>query len=158
MEHAAAGTGQMAYIEAHKGGLGQHRQGRVHKRCSGGLTYHAALLQFRGDWAFYNSVLDFPSWSSRHICWKCRASKGGPFDYKEAGSGAAWRAQRLEGNAFLAEQRAAGITPSTIFSAPGFQVKHIMVDYLHTMDLGVAADCLGNLFLEILRLFARNSS
>ena len=75
-----------------------------------GLTYHAALLQFRGDWAFYNSVLDFPSWSSRHMCWKCRASKGGPFDYKEAGSGAAWRAQRLEGKAFLAEQRAAGFT------------------------------------------------
>jgi hypothetical protein len=27
-----------------------------------------------------------------------------------------------------------------------------MVDYLHTMDLGVATDCLGNLFLEILSL------
>ena len=27
-----------------------------------------------------------------------------------------------------------------------------MVDYLHTMDLGVTADCLGNLRLEILRL------
>jgi hypothetical protein len=58
----------------------------------------------------------------------------------------------LEGYAFLAEQRAAGIIPSTIFSAPGFQVKHIMVDYLHTMDLGVATDCLGNLFLDILSL------
>ena len=45
-----------------------------------------------------------------------------------------------------------GLLLSTIFAAPGFQVKHIMVDYLHTMDLGVAADCLGNLFLEILRL------
>jgi len=30
-----------------------------------------------------------------------------------------------------------------------------MVDYLHTMDLGVAADCLGNLFLEILSLLPR---
>ena len=29
MEHAAAGTGQMAYNEAHRGGLGQHRQGQV---------------------------------------------------------------------------------------------------------------------------------
>ena len=27
-----------------------------------------------------------------------------------------------------------------------------MVDYLHTKDLGVAADCLGNILLEILRL------
>ena len=44
------------------------------------------------------------------------------------------------GYAFLAEQRAAGMIPSTKFSAPGFQVKRIMVDYLHTMDLGVAAD------------------
>ncbi len=33
-----------------------------------------------------------------------------------------------------------------------FQVKRIMVDSLHPMDLGVAADCLGNLLLEILRL------
>ena len=31
MEHAAAGTGQMAYIEAHKGGLRQHRHGQVQK-------------------------------------------------------------------------------------------------------------------------------
>ena len=36
MEHATAGTGQMAYIEAHRGGLGQHRQGQVQNRCSGG--------------------------------------------------------------------------------------------------------------------------
>ena len=62
------------------------------------------------------------------------------------------------GYALLAEQRVVGITLATILSAPGFQVKHRMVDYLHTMDLGVAADCLGHLLLEILRLFARNSS
>ena len=157
MEHAAVGTGQMAYIEARRGGLGQHRQVQVQMMWSG-VGLPCCPPSVRGDWAVYNSVLDFPSWSIRHICWRCRASKGGPFDYKEAGSGATWRAQRLEGNALLAEQRAAGITPSTIFSAPGFQVKHIMVDYLHTMDLGVATDCLGNLFLEILRLFAKNSS
>ena len=30
-----------------------------------------------------------------------------------------------------------------------------MVEYLHTMDLGVAADCLGNLLLEILSLLPR---
>ena len=30
-----------------------------------------------------------------------------------------------------------------------------MVDYLHTTDLGVATDCLGNLLLEILRLLPR---
>ena len=36
LEHAAAGAGQMAYIEAHRGGLGQHRQGQVQKRCSVG--------------------------------------------------------------------------------------------------------------------------
>jgi hypothetical protein len=51
------------------------------------------------------------------------------------------------GCAFLAEQRAAGIIPSTIFSTPGFQVKHIIVGYMRAMDLGVAADWLGNLFL-----------
>ena len=63
----------------------------------------------------------FYNWANTNICWKCRASKGGAFDYNEAGTEAAWRGQRLEGYAFLAEQRAAGIIPS-IFSAPGFQV------------------------------------
>lgn len=149
MQQLALGTWPMS---RHTGEAWASTDKARSKRGGQKLTYHAALLQCRGDWAFYNSVFDFPSWSSKNICWKCRASKGGAFDYKEAGSDAAWRAQRLEGHAFLAEQRAAGITPSTIFSTPGFQVKHCMVDYLHTMDLGVAADCLGNLFLEILCL------
>ena len=89
---------------------------------------------------FTTPSLASPAGKTKNICWKCRASKGGAFDYKEAGTEADWRGQILEGYAFLAEQRAAGIFPSTIFSAPGFQVKHIMLDYLHTMDLGVAAD------------------
>ena len=59
------------------------------------LTYHAALFQGRGDWAFYNSGIDFPSWPNKNICWKRRASKGGAFDYNEAGTEAAWRGQRL---------------------------------------------------------------
>ena len=28
------------------------------------LTYHAALLQGRGDWALYNYVIYFPNWSN----------------------------------------------------------------------------------------------
>ena len=48
----------------HTRGLGQHRQARA-KIGGQELTYHAVLLQGRGDWAFYNSVIDFPSWSNK---------------------------------------------------------------------------------------------
>ena len=34
------------------------------KICGQELTYHAAVLQGRGDWALYNSVIDVPSWSN----------------------------------------------------------------------------------------------
>ena len=110
------------------------------------------LGQCRGDWAFYKQIFDFPSWSSMNICWKCSASRGGAHDYKDCSASAAWRAHRLHGPEFLAKQRAAGITPSALFQSPGFQVKHCMIDWLHTVDLGVVADALGQLFDEIIEL------
>ncbi len=32
------------------------------------------------------------------------------------------------------------------------QVEHVMVDWLHTVDQGVAQDCIGNLFVEMLQV------
>jgi len=49
---------------------------------------------------FTTLSLTSPAGQTKNICWKCRASKGGAFDYKEAGAEAAWRGQRLEGYAF----------------------------------------------------------
>ena len=48
---------------------------------SGGqeLTYHAALLQGRRNWAFYNSVHDFPQMVKHTHMLEVQGSKGGAF-------------------------------------------------------------------------------
>ena len=58
----------------------------------------------------------------------------------------------MTGPEFLATQRAGGQRPSALFSTPGFQVKHVQPDWLHTVDLGVGQDAIGNLFAEAVDL------
>ena len=38
-----------------------------------------------------------------------------------------------------------------LFSSPGFTSQQVLLDWLHTMDLGVTADFLGNLFYHLVR-------
>jgi hypothetical protein len=114
------------------------------------LSFAGCLAQIRGDWQFYKATFNFPSWSSTAICWRCAATRSGEFSFKECGESAPWRQQRYSGNAFLQKQREAGISPSPLWSTPGAKVDYIMVDWLHTVDLGTGGDCLGNLFREVL--------
>ena len=116
------------------------------------LGAHAALLQIRGDWAFYKEVFNFPSWRARRCCWRCCAKnqKGETSDFRDASTNANWRMERVPGHAFLAQQRADGIKPSPLFQTPGLEVDMVMIDWLHTMDLGVIADVLGNVFWDLL--------
>ena len=57
---------------------------------------------------------------------------------------------RISGHEFLAYQRAEDITPSCLFECPGLTVDNVMVDWLHTMDQGVLADVIGNVFWDAL--------
>ena len=59
---------------------------------------------------------------------------------------------RITGQQCLMLQRAEGIQPSTLFACPGTTVDMVMVDWLHTMDLGVLADVIGNVFWDALPL------
>ncbi len=59
---------------------------------------------------------------------------------------------RITGKQFMMLQRAEGIQPSTLFACPGTTVDMVMVDWLHTMDLGVLADVIGNVFWDALPL------
>lgn len=112
----------------------------------------AALIQVRGDWAFYKSVFDFPSWSGRQICWCCNASRDGDCSFKDFSLQAGWRQRRYAKGEFWSLLRREGVRPSTLFQSPGLDMSHFMVDWLHTADLGVAADAIGNLFDEIVAL------
>lgn len=114
------------------------------------LEWNAALCELRGDWAFYRATFRFPSWASTSICWKCAATQTGQYSFKETGPHARWRLVRRTGAEFLEQLAAAGITQSPIFSAPSVSVDYVMIDWLHTVVLGVSTDYLGNLFDEVL--------
>ncbi len=49
---------------------------------------------------------------------------------------------------FLRQTKSENIPPSPLYSAPGFEWLTIMVDVLHTLDLGVSQVVLGHLFVE----------
>ena len=117
------------------------------------LTAHACLVQIRGDWAFYKSTFNFPSWASHSICWLCKAQKkrGSQFDFRSCGKDAAWRQARFQPGEFEALLRALG-KQSSIFLCPGLRIRHFMVDWLHAVDIGIAQSILGNLFWEVSQL------
>ena len=118
------------------------------------LGFVAGLLQVRGDWAFYKEVFEFPGWQSKQCCWRCCAKNapGEAGDFRICSTEADWRQQRLTGYMYLVQQKLAGILPSPLFESPGLTVDMVMVDWLHTMDQGVIADVIGNVFWELLPL------
>jgi len=79
------------------------------------LGFHAAVLQIRGDWAFYKEVFAFPHWKAKQCCWKCFAknSPGEVGDFRDATANAPWRNMRISGHDFMRLQMAEG--DNTIF-------------------------------------------
>jgi len=54
--------------------MGWRKNEDFRARMSGqGLGFHAAVLQVRGDWAFYKETFAFPHWQAKQCCWKCFA-------------------------------------------------------------------------------------
>ena len=117
------------------------------------LVGHAILLQCRGDWPFLKQLFSFPAYNEvRGMCWKCLASgrdDSSPLSFKNTGLQAEWRANRLTERQFLNSLVAAGITINPLLSLPCFTLRCVVLDWLHVVDLGVAADLLGNLFFEV---------
>ena len=68
-------------------------------------------------------------------------------------SAAAWRepARRLTHFQCLERILLGGATVSPIFGCPYAKTSCCLLDWLHIMDLGVAADCLGNVFKVLQR-------
>ena len=124
---------------------------KARQSCAGeDLAARAVHIQCRGDWDFFSSVWSFPRWQATRMCWRCAATQNGETSFRRCGLDAPWRAQRLSSSEFIQWQRSQGITPSKIWSTPGLAVHHVQPDFLHTVDLGVGADCIGNLFWELI--------
>jgi len=112
------------------------------------------LVELRGDWAWFKTVLRLPAWNeSRGCCWLCRAT---PADIRSIDENAPWRSQRLSHWDLVSRMRAQGLSMSPLFSCPGFRSDCIQIDWLHTADLGVTSDFLGNLFYLLVKKMPGN--
>ena len=122
------------------------------------LPCRALLLQVRADWPFLRQLFCFPSWSSRRICWKCTAEleAGSERSYEITHAGARWRQERIDDAVFLRHVQDQGGQLCPLLSLPGFSLSHVLLDWLHVVDLGVSADALGNLFWLCLTYRAGN--
>ena len=80
---------------------------------SGKLGFFGALLQCRGDWAWYKTLFGFKGWASNEICWRCAANKT-DVPYWDAKPCALWRKTRRTTTEFLATQASQGVTPSPL--------------------------------------------
>lgn len=110
----------------------------------------AILVQVRGDWPFLKQLFSIPVWNNFCVCWRCFADKDAN-SYKDGSANAQWRKRRKQFDHFLVELRKKGIAVSPLFSAPGFEIFMIVLDWLHIVDLGIAQDLIGSLFAELIR-------
>ena len=119
------------------------------------LGCHGVLIEVRGDWKMYKETFRLPGWADRGgICWLCSAT---PEDVRDCSSTATWRSTRLTTWHLLKRMEQDGHEVSPIFSIPGVRLRVFKIDWLHTVDLGVACDLLGNLFWLLLpKMPARN--
>ena len=106
-------------------------------------------MENRGDWSWHKELFSFSGWASHCICWMCKATQiDGEFPFTDFGIKAKWRTTTHSMGSFFKQMKDQGILPSPLFNAPGFLWTFIMIDCLHTMDLGVTQIVLGNLFYE----------
>lgn len=150
MQHLATGV----YPSHRHDGLPFGSKDSKRKKLSGkniGIT--AAIVEMRGDWKMLKEVFRLPGWNSvSGCCWRCKAT---PADIRSCGSDATWRhdSERLSHWDLLLRIRQQGHSVSPIFSFPAFTSNCYLIDWLRAVDLGVAADFLGNLFFMLLSKF-----
>jgi hypothetical protein len=127
-------------------------------RANEDMKYRAAVLQIRADWDWLKKIYNFPSWATTGICWRCGAERRqGDLCFKDTGPDAPWRGQRYSGEQFLRMQRARGMA-SPLWGCPGLKVEHVVIDWMHCVDLGVGQDCLGQCFWDLLPQLAPGAS
>ena len=128
---------------------GQEFSEKFRRKLSGqSLPCRGILTQIRGDWKMLKQMLAFPAHNeSARICWKCPCKAQ---QLREVGLQASWRnlGQPYTEWDFMARFVQEGRHYSKVFMVPFFRFAFIKLDWLHIVDLGVAADCLGNIFWQ----------
>ena len=109
--------------------------------------WRGSLVQVRGDWQFYCEVFRFPAWNAaEEMCWLCRASAAGELSFTCCGTHAGWRRTRRTHETYVEGLAAKGEElPVLLQKVRGLRLESVMIDVLHTVDLGVAAHIVGNI-------------
>ena len=112
------------------------------------LHIRGVLCEVRGDWSMYSSVFRLGGWSKKnHSCWKCDCNRDDMFDFTLS---APWRTKKMSHIDMLVRWRSEGLEASPICGCPFFHTGLFKIDWLHTVDLGCAADWIGNLLNFVL--------
>jgi len=116
--------------------------------CEKPIGVYAVLAEVRGDWIFYQSTFRLPAHNAKAgCCWLCRAT---PATIRECGTAASWRQERMSHWDLLLRWQEQGKSVSPLLGAPCIRSSCFKIDWLHTVDLGVAADFLGSIFKMLL--------
>ena len=109
----------------------------------------ALLVEMRADWAALKQVFQFPQQNENSgICWLCYAT---PSNFKDTSRTATWRQLRRTAVSWHLELARAGKN-CPLWSVPGVSSEIVIIDWLHCADLGIAADIMGNVLLELVGL------
>ena len=116
--------------------------------------YSAVLAQVRGDWQFYVEIFQLPPWNGAlRMCWLCRASSAlESLSFNNCGPNAGWRHTRFTDESYRAHLRGLGMAiPVLLLFVIGLRLECIMIDALHSLDLGYTSHCIANTMWEGIR-------
>ena len=102
----------------------------------GALQRKLLLLWINGDWEALANYFGLPSWSMGRPCWFCSCAKGECLHVPTSGLSQV----RLCSQAFFAWAKAEDRLPCSLFGLPAAGTWLVAVDWMHTVDLGVAQD------------------
>ena len=93
----------------------------------------------------FKGVMGFGGLHSYNVCWRCVANTG-DIPWHDFKSNAKWKSMRHTNTSFfqMRKNHCGMICP--LFNIPRFVTTMLMVDCLHTLDLGVTQDMIGCLF------------
>jgi len=107
----------------------------------------AGLMQMRGDWEALVEFFRFRFYTSDNFCWMCNATAGqGPLCYTDFSATAPHRSTCLNHQSYVMNLAREQAQPSNIFRCPGFELCCLVVDSMHSADLGCFCDALGSIF------------
>ena len=112
--------------------------------------WRGQVVQVRGDWQFFCQAFYFAQWNSAEgMCPFCRASNiHRERAWYDVGPDAGWRDTIWTHELYLAHLALHGL-PVPAFFQPrhgilGLRLENVMVDILHTLDLGMTAHVIGS--------------